>query len=154
MAIRGPYATTPEPFRPRTLQERLRWLRKRSGLTQIELSQILGCDQAVVSNWELGRNKPNPLALKAIATHFGLAEEALATGEGFMEQAQASLLSSLAPHSDSLVARNIDLAPAGPGRMRYCDMTKDDQELVDPADAIALLLRALKQGRQAWLVVD
>ena len=51
---------------------RIRELRKRKGLTQIELAQRLGISQGTVSYWERGDFEPDFDTLKWLAVFFGV----------------------------------------------------------------------------------
>ena len=62
--------------------ERLRELRKRSGLTQEELSAKLYVSRTAVSKWESGRGYPSIDSLKAIAEAFSVTvDELISSGE-------------------------------------------------------------------------
>lgn len=52
--------------------ERLKQLRKESGLTQQDIAQKLGINRASYTSWELGRAKPNRANLKRLADLFGV----------------------------------------------------------------------------------
>ena len=47
---------------------RIRDFRESKGLTQKELAEIVGVQDAVISNWETGRNSPNVDVLKKLCT--------------------------------------------------------------------------------------
>jgi len=151
MPTRGPYETSPMPTQPRTLAERLRWLRKQSGLTQVEVSQALGCEQAMISSWEVGRTRPSAVTLGALAKHYGVSLPSLDSGAGFMEEAaRRPLLETAAePGEGSALA----LPPVAPGQVMLLDEKAGTQTSTDAAEAMATLLRALKKGRKAWVVV-
>lgn len=152
MPLRGPYDTTPMPTHPRTLAERLRWLRKWSGLTQVELSQALGCEQAMVSSWELARTRPTAVTLGALARHYGITLATLDTGVGFMEEALRRTLPKAADAGPS-GELNLTLPSLGPGQVLLVDNLTGHQTPIDASEAMATLLRALKQGRKVWVVV-
>jgi transcriptional regulator with XRE-family HTH domain len=152
MPTRGPYETSPLPTHPRTLAERLRWLRKQSGLTQVEVSQALGCEQAMVSSWELGRTRPSAVTLGVLARQFGVSLAALDTGQGFLEEAaqrpHPETAADEASAGDSLI-----LPPVTPGQVMLLDERSGTSTSTDAAEAMAALLRALKKGRKAWVIV-
>ena len=52
--------------------EKLQALRKRKGLTQEELAQVLYVSRTAISKWESGRGYPNIDSLKAIAAYFSV----------------------------------------------------------------------------------
>jgi len=47
---------------------RIRDFRESKGLTQKEVAEIVGVQDAVISNWETGRNRPNVDVLKKLCT--------------------------------------------------------------------------------------
>ncbi len=152
MPTRGPYETSPLPSQPRTLAERLRWLRKQAGLTQVELSAALGCEQAMVSSWEVGRSRPSAVTLGAIAKHYGVSTSSLDTGDEFMEEAARRPVqdnSSDEPWGDQI----LNLPSAAPGQVVLLDQRAGTQAATDVSDAMATMLSALKKGRKVWLVV-
>ncbi len=152
MPTRGPYETSPLPAQPRTLAERLRWLRKQAGLTQVEVSQALGCEQAMVSSWEVGRTRPSAVTLGALAKHYGVSLQALDSGLGFMAEAERRPLPEQAPdHPGDL--STLTLPSVAPGQVLLLDQRAGTQTPADASDAMAALLRALKKGRKAWVVV-
>lgn len=52
--------------------EMLRYLRKRSGLTQKELAKGLNIAESTVSMWETGRREPEQENMEAIADYFNV----------------------------------------------------------------------------------
>jgi len=52
--------------------DRLRKARESAGLEQAALAALLGKKRSTVSNWERGANRPDELALRAIAYHTGV----------------------------------------------------------------------------------
>ena len=57
--------------------EKLQELRKRKGLTQEELAELLFVSRTAVSKWESGRGFPNIESLKAISAYFGISLDEL-----------------------------------------------------------------------------
>ena len=156
MRTRGPYETSPVPEQPRNLPERLRWLRKNRGLTQVEVSEGLGCEQAMISSWEVGRTRPSAIALGALARFYEVSLLALDSGEGFLDQAARAM--AKARDAESGKAGNnhqvqITLQPGAAGRLVVMDMAKGSEDHIDPAEGMSKLLQALKKGRQAWIVL-
>jgi transcriptional regulator with XRE-family HTH domain len=152
MPTRGPYETSPLPTVPRTLAERLRWLRKQAGLTQVEVSTALGCEQAMVSSWEVGRTRPSAVTLGVLAKHYGINLSTLDSGLGFMEEvAQRPRPETMDQDSGEFPAFN--LPPGAPGQVMLLDERTGAQAPADAAEAMAVLLRALKKGRKAWVVI-
>lgn len=150
MSTRGPYETTPLPSEPRNLAERLRWLRKDRGLTQVEVASALGCEQTLISAWEVGRTRPTAVTLGALARHFGVSIAALEAGENFLQEARKVEDALKAPQA--LEDLTLTLPPAGAGLLMVVDAQTGQQERQDPAEGMSLLLRNLKKGRQAWIV--
>ena len=74
------------------LSEKLQELRKRKGLTQEELAEVLYVSRAAVSKWESGRGCPNIDSLKAIATFFDTTVDELLSGEELLAIAETDSL--------------------------------------------------------------
>ncbi len=68
--------------------EKLQELRRRKGLTQEELAEILFVSRTAVSKWESGRGYPNIDSLKAIARFFGITVDELLSGDELLTIAQ------------------------------------------------------------------
>ena len=64
-----------------TLGESVFTYRKRKGLTQAELAQILGVTDKAVSKWERGVSCPDITLLPAVAAALGVTADALLSGE-------------------------------------------------------------------------
>lgn len=62
--------------------ERIRELRKSENYTTKQFGERLGVKQSTVNAWEVGRIKPPVVAIKAIASEFGVSESWLTTGDG------------------------------------------------------------------------
>lgn len=68
------------------MNERLKVIRKESGLTQKEFAERLEVDQSLIAKWERGE-RPIPTAqIKLICHEFEIRPEWLRDGEGEMEQ--------------------------------------------------------------------
>ncbi len=52
--------------------EKLRELRKASGLTTTELGKIIGCSNPTITNYERGYRNPDPETLVKLANYFGV----------------------------------------------------------------------------------
>lgn len=63
------------------LKEKIRFYRRRSGLTQTELAEKLGVSFQAVSNWETGSTVPDLDNLCAISAFFGVSLDSLLRGE-------------------------------------------------------------------------
>lgn len=68
--------------------EKLQELRKRKGLTQEELAELLYVSRTAVSKWESGRGLPNIESLKAIARYFSVSLDELLSGEEILVAAE------------------------------------------------------------------
>ena len=51
--------------------EKLRAARKAAGLTQVQLAELVGCDQNHISRWEKGSHEPGVLTVKKMAQILG-----------------------------------------------------------------------------------
>lgn len=62
-------------------REKLQMLRKKQGLTQEELAQLLYVSRTAVSKWESGRGFPNMDSLRRLACVFSVTVDELLSGE-------------------------------------------------------------------------
>ena len=67
------------------MKDRIRIVRKRSGLNQTEFGSRIGATQAMLTSYETGRVEPSDTVLKLISKEFGVSYIWLKTGEGPME---------------------------------------------------------------------
>lgn len=144
------------PDNPSTLGERLRWLRKNRGLTQVELAEAMGCEQTMISSWEVGRTRPTSATLVALARFHQMPLEALDEGENFMDIAP-KVLESLRlqgrTKSESGAAVELRLDPAPFGKVAIADLSTSATITTDSNDAMVQFLRAIQKGREVWLVM-
>jgi transcriptional regulator with XRE-family HTH domain len=68
--------------------EKLQELRKRKGLTQEELAELLYVSRTAISKWESGRGFPNIESLKAISKFFSVSLDELLSGEEILAIAE------------------------------------------------------------------
>ena len=68
--------------------EKIQELRKKKGLTQEELAEILFVSRTAISKWESGRGYPNIDSLKAIAKFFGVTIDELLSGDELVTVAE------------------------------------------------------------------
>ena len=68
--------------------EKLQELRKKKGLTQEELAELLYVSRTAISKWESGRGYPNIDSMKAIATYFGVTIDELLSGDELLTIAE------------------------------------------------------------------
>lgn len=69
--------------------EKLQELRKRKGLTQEELAEVLYVSRTAISKWESGRGFPNIESLKAISKYFSVSLDELLSGEEILAIAES-----------------------------------------------------------------
>lgn len=65
--------------------ERIKELRKKQGLTQQKLGELVGASRASISQWESGEHSPSGDYLIALAKVFGVSPHWLSTGKGSPE---------------------------------------------------------------------
>ena len=68
--------------------EKLQELRKRKGLTQEELAELLYVSRTAISKWESGRGFPNLESLKSISKYFSVSLDELLSGEEILAIAE------------------------------------------------------------------
>lgn len=66
------------------MKERIKELRKTTGLTQQEFADKLNLNRGAIANYEIGRNEPISAIISLICKEFNVNEEWLRTGEGEM----------------------------------------------------------------------
>ncbi len=152
MAIRGPYDCQSAAGTPRTLGERIKMLRVQRGLTQVELGEALNSDQATVSLWERDRAKPSGPALGGVAAYFGVTTQALETGEGLEVPEPTHLVRPQRQREPK--PGPMGLADPGPGAALAMDVRTQVEKRLEPMEAMGFLMKALKEGRTVWMVVD
>jgi transcriptional regulator with XRE-family HTH domain len=153
---KGYETQSPIPANPATLGERLRWLRKQRGLTQVELAEAIGCEQTMVSSWEGDRTRPTAATLLTLARFHHLPLEVVAGGEGFLGAATAALETIRAKghaRTAKRAAAEVRLEPPPFGQVVMMDLAKDATTATDLADAQMQFLRAVQKGRDVWIVV-
>ena len=62
------------------LEERLTALRKKKGLSQLELAEVLGVSRQAVSRWEVGASAPGMENLLALSRLYGVPLDELVGG--------------------------------------------------------------------------
>jgi len=63
------------------MQERIYQLRKRAGLSQEDLAEVIGVSRQAVQKWESGSASPDVANLAALCDYFGVTMDYLARGE-------------------------------------------------------------------------
>ena len=82
--------------------EKLQELRKRKGLTQEELAEILYVSRTTISKWESGRGYPNIDSLKEISKFFEVSIDDLLSGEKLLSIAEKENKSNIRNMCDLL----------------------------------------------------
>lgn len=68
--------------------KKLQELRKKKGLTQEELAEVLYVSRTAISKWESGRGYPSIESLKQISTYYGISIDDLLSGEQLLSLAE------------------------------------------------------------------
>lgn len=66
------------------MKDRIKEVRRLTGLTQAKFGEMLGVSLMAVQNWEMGKNNPSSTTLQLISQRAGVSEHWLRTGEGEM----------------------------------------------------------------------
>lgn len=107
------------------MKDRIKEIRKVSGLSQTKFGERLGITLSAVQKWEMGHNQPDASSIKLICEKFSVNETWLRTGAGEMlasrsrEQEMAELVKRLmsdSPESfrSALVTTLLRFDPDGP----------------------------------------
>lgn len=96
-----------------TLGQRVKSLRKESGLTQTQLGELVGVGRDTINNIELDRNKTiNSPIIKLLAMQFDVNDEWLETGQGSPDMDKnkdlASFLIEIKTGKNQFAAKYID----------------------------------------------
>lgn len=113
------------------MKDRIRSVRKKSGLNQTEFGNRIGATQAMLTSYETGRVIPSDTVLKLICKEFGVSYAWLKTGEGPMEDpvAELSAIDKLTETYQSLPDRLKSLVDA------LCEMDPEWWRKLDAAFA-------------------
>ncbi len=68
------------------MKNRIKQIRKESGLTQVEFGEKIGVKGNTVTNYETGLRNPTDAVLLSICREFNISEEWLRTGNGEMRK--------------------------------------------------------------------
>jgi len=79
------------------IEENIKKLREKYGLTQEELAKIAGVTNKAVSTWETGAKEPRMGAIERIANHFGIKKSNLIEDGGMDE---LDRVQTIAAHHD------------------------------------------------------
>lgn len=113
------------------MKDRIRSVRKKSGLNQTEFGNRIGATQAMLTSYETGRVIPSDTVLKLICKEFSVSYAWLKTGEGPMEDpvAEISIADKLTETYQSLPDRLKSLVDA------LCEMDPEWWRKLDAAFA-------------------
>ena len=113
--------------------EKLQELRKRKGLTQEELAELLFVSRTAVSKWESGRGFPNIESLKAISAYFGISLDELLSGEELLVIAEKD-------HKDKeRTVRDLVFGLLDCGMLRLLFLPFFGQRVKDTVQSVSLL---------------
>lgn len=147
---------SPVSDNPATLGERLRWLRKQRGLTQVELAAAMGCEQAMISSWEVGRTQPTAATQMALARFHQISPAVLDSGENFMEvaaQAIENLRAEGRTRHEPGAAVEMRLEAPPFGKAVLLDLVTGAESHADLNEAMIQFLRAAQKGREIWVAM-
>jgi transcriptional regulator with XRE-family HTH domain len=113
--------------------EKLQELRKKKGLTQEALAELLFVSRTAISKWESGRGYPNIDSLKAIARYFGVTLDQLLSGDELLSIAEADTRQK-ENHFRDLVFGMLDISTA-----MFFFLPFFGQEARDAIQAVSLL---------------
>ncbi|WP_084512146.1 helix-turn-helix domain-containing protein [Geothrix fermentans] len=152
MPTRGPYDSGSPSGPPRTLAERIRFVRFAWGWTQGELGAALNTDQTAVSAWERDKSRPSGAALAALAQLFGTSTESLESGQDFQPK---QVPNQPPPRPQATEGRNITLPNHGSASAMLLDLPNSQTTpLLDSQEAILRIIQAGREGRKLWIVVE
>ncbi len=60
---------------------RIKQIREKNGISQVQLSNILAVDRSTIAKWETGMSVPRAGTLKKLAAYFGCTIDELLTDE-------------------------------------------------------------------------
>lgn len=67
--------------KPKTLGDRLRFLRTYNGKSQNQMAKEIGINRRTLSNWENGWTEPNATCVKMLVEYFGTTYDFLIDGK-------------------------------------------------------------------------
>jgi transcriptional regulator with XRE-family HTH domain len=112
------------------------------------LAERLRTDQQIVSNWERDVAVPSRASLALLAEFFGIDVEALAQGKGFT-------IPDLPAPQDQPGSPLVRLLPKSrPGDLVTVSLSGGEPQVLTLSEAKALLVKAVKDTRRAWIVID
>ena len=129
------------------MKDRIKEVRRKSGLSQTKFGERLGVSLSAVQQWELGMTAPRDSAIKLMSQEFGVNETWLRTGDGepavskTREQELAGLFRNLMadrPESfrSMLVSTLLRFDPEGPEwaalEKLYDSICKEAEQYRDP----------------------
>ena len=91
------------------IRDKLKELRRKSGLSQAELAKTLGIPQTTYSNYETGRGSPPLPTLKKLAEFYGVTADSILGEIGEEEQRIAAQIQALPPKEREAVKTILDV---------------------------------------------
>jgi phage repressor protein C with HTH and peptisase S24 domain len=133
------------------LRERIRTIRKKLGLTQMEFAEKLGKSWRTIQDWEAGkRNIPEP-ELRLISQTFNISYEWLKTGQGEIFEKKPSIEEIIAVEQRRIKENSILVPVVGKAGAGFPQMKFDIEVVgyietkkiprVNPSDLIAIEVR-------------
>ena len=109
-----------------TTAERIKQLRKKKGISQSELAEVIGVKNNTVSNWERGTRKPDFEALNLLSDYFEVSFEYI-LGSSDKEEARVK------PTQDELdqLALSALADDLYDNMKKYCQLSTKSQKMID-----------------------
>ena len=109
-----------------TTAERIKQLRKKKGISQSELSEVIGVKNNTVSTWERGTRKPDFEALNLLSDYFEVSFEYI-LGSSDKEEARVK------PTQDELdqLALSALADDLYDNMKKYCQLSTKSQKMID-----------------------
>lgn len=115
-----------------TMADSIRFYRKKLGLRQLDLGQMLGISAQAVSKWELGKAEPDSEAIQNLCQIFGINSDKLLGIEASISFKELSeslyqpdpniITAAISPSEQSLLTVYRTLNPQGQGEVnKYAD---------------------------------
>ena len=119
------------------LNDRLKEIRKRVGITQAEFARTIGIASNTVSQIENGQRNPGGAVIKSICREFGVNETWLRTGEGDMfaplkaDEEIAEFMAEVLQDDDDAFRRRFVSMLARLDAQDWADLTRIAQKMID-----------------------
>ena len=147
---RGAYLKT--PTKNESIGQRIQSVRKSWNWSQSQLAKVLGTNQQTVSHWEQGRQQPTEAALHSLALVFGMAVEALLSGNGFKVPDPPQEVCGIWV-SANRATRLIELPFQCKEGITHISRNDKTAKPLSLQDANRLIRQAYKDGQPVWVVI-